>query len=256
MAHVRVFSQLCNIQGMYPILNLSNFYPHVLTLTLRHHDWWSWENDARLYIGNDLPNLFRGSLPASLQEFRMELESLERKKDQIDYVASQMVQSWRFSRTDGVAMTAQVEDFELDTWRGSSTWESTRWLRDEIAPETLQYYVKTVVWRPNLQATVSSTDRLPGIYVPESFATLQPNNFDNVHTNSLEAAGVPPGTSAETVKEILIQSGAVNDLWTSEDDGEEDDDEVDDDEGDDDEEDDDEVDDDEVDDDEGDDDEE
>ncbi|KAH8881046.1 hypothetical protein GQ53DRAFT_519524 [Thozetella sp. PMI_491] len=207
LSHVRVFSQLCNAGGIREILGLNYFYPRVFTLTLRHHDWWEWETDKRLYIGDNLPNYIDGNLPASLQEFRMELESLQRKRTQIDYVATQMVESWSFMRRDGVRMTAQESDFETDDWTGSSIWEGMRWLRDESGPETLSYYVKTVVWRPAKgfasKNKTAHPGRLPELHVPRHFPALPHANLDRVLVRTLNNLEVVPGTPAEMVREIL-----------------------------------------------------
>ena len=96
-------------------------------------------------------------LPASVCEFRMELESLERKKDQIASIGRQMVATWQFQRKDGVFMVARPTDegpnpLPVMRWSGPSTWEQQRWIRDESRPETVDYYVATVVWRPDRRA--------------------------------------------------------------------------------------------------------
>lgn len=71
------------------LLDLPNFCPLRVTITVRHTDWWNWEDDHVLRIAVDWVN--KCKFPASVNEIRLELESLSRKKDQIDSVAEQMV---------------------------------------------------------------------------------------------------------------------------------------------------------------------
>ena len=86
------------------------------------------------------------------------LKDLQRKKNQIDYIAREVIKKWHFCRKDNMVMTAAAKDCAMTTWSGSSTWEEERWVRDETKPETNEYYVKTVVFRPNQE--IASKNRI------------------------------------------------------------------------------------------------
>lgn len=113
--------------------------------------WW-WENDEPLRIeGNWLTNLAL-YLPGSVREIHIEMESLERKKEQIDWIAKQMAEKWYFKRKDGVVLFPDVtgKDVKIDRWSGSSAWGGKTWTRDESAPGRVDYYIATVTFRPQL----------------------------------------------------------------------------------------------------------
>ena len=80
---------------------------------------------------------------------RIELESLEQKKEQVNAIAKQMSERWFFKRMDGVALypDASGRAIEIDKWTGSSTWNSHTWTRDEARPGQIDYYVASVVFR-------------------------------------------------------------------------------------------------------------
>lgn len=132
----------------YPPLYLELLYTDALVYVPR----WSWEIDEPLrFMGNFIARLER-HLPGSVREIHIELESLERKKDQIDWIAKQMAEKWYFKRKDGVALFPDVtgKDVKIDRWSGSSRWGGETWTRDESAPGRLDYYIATVTFRPRL----------------------------------------------------------------------------------------------------------
>lgn len=193
--HVRVFAQLCSLEDgdeIGTILDLQHFFPRQITITIRHHDWWSWENDARLCIEADWVNNCR--LPDSVKVFAMELESLQRKKPQVDDIAHQMVEGWSFLRKDETIMSAKQEDCSVDTWSGSSTWEQERWIRDETKPDTNEYYVKTIRWKPNPRLTKCKSPC--SLRASHTFAEIQ-SGRSYITTGQLEAAAVPLGLTAD-----------------------------------------------------------
>lgn len=113
--------------------------------------WW-WESDESLRFEGDWLASSEGYLPASVREINIEIESLERKKDQIDWIAKKMAENWYFKRKDGVALFPDVtgKDVKIDRWSGSSTWDGHTWTRDESAPGRIDYYIATVTFRPQL----------------------------------------------------------------------------------------------------------
>jgi hypothetical protein len=89
-------------------------------------------------------------MPASVRELHIELESLERKKEQVDAIAKQMAEKWYFTKQDGVTLFPDVSGkaVKIDRWSGSSTWDGQTWQRDESAPGRIDYYIATVAFRP------------------------------------------------------------------------------------------------------------
>jgi hypothetical protein len=147
--HVRVFPQLYALesgQRLQDILNLKFFYPKVITITIRHTDWWFWESDNNLHFDATWVDFCR--FPNSLTELRVAFESLERKKEQIDDVVKQAMEGWVFRRKDDTELSAKDCQPEIMRWSGSATWGHHRWIRDETGPNKLDYYVSTVTWRP------------------------------------------------------------------------------------------------------------
>ncbi|KAK4208460.1 hypothetical protein QBC37DRAFT_240955, partial [Rhypophila decipiens] len=112
--------------------------------------WW-WESDHRLTFNGDWLVACREHIPSSVREFYIELESLERKKEQVNLIAQQMAEKWYFVREDGVALFPDFsgKSVKIDRWSGSSTWQNHTWTRDESAPGRIDYYIATVVFRPH-----------------------------------------------------------------------------------------------------------
>jgi hypothetical protein len=158
-------------------------------------DWWFWENDERLHI--DSKWILKCQLPHSVEEFCMELESLERRKDQIDYIAKHMVEDWWFARSDNMSMKARTEDFVVNKWRGSSTWNDHRWLRDEVAPSLNEYYVKTVVFKPDESLKEPFFNLSPKLSVPNTFPILATFSHSSLPTRILDRAGILSQDPAE-----------------------------------------------------------
>lgn len=149
---LRVFAQMYMLEAdhLVALLQTPYLYPRSLTLTIRHADWWWWETDAALrFEGSWLAGVCR-ALPSSVREVHIELESLERKKKQVDAIAKQMGEKWFFSRTDGVVLYPDVtgKAVTVERWTGSSTWHGETWTRDETKPGQIEYYVADVVFRP------------------------------------------------------------------------------------------------------------
>jgi hypothetical protein len=216
LAHVRIFAQLWSLepgQTLRPILHMQHFSPLSLTITIRHTDWWSWESDAHLSLSAQFIRCNR--FPTSLLNVNLELESLARKKPQIDYIASRICQSWFLetaSSGGGEApqvMTAKEADCVTSTWTGTSIWNDARWIRDETEPETLEYYVKTVVFRMHKDTTTNEkpTSKRPDIRVPRE---LQPPIFTphaSIPTSVLRDAGLQAGATAEEALAAFNASG-------------------------------------------------
>lgn len=203
---VQIFAQQCSMEGLKDILTLEKFFPRTLTITIRHTDWYEWEMDQRLWIGKRVGHGgLTTPIPASVRELRIELESLKRKKDQVEYVAGEMANKWWFQRTDGVVMMAQREG-KVWEWEGSSTWEGERWVRDESKPGVVEYYNKTVTWRPSPETRVAELKEREDIHTPETFKKIE-GGRRFLNAEELDRAGVPDGTPADEAIRM------VRELW-------------------------------------------
>ena len=150
--------------------------------------------------------------PDSVRELRFELESLERRKDQINSIANQMIGKWQFRRKDGVRLSAEHSSIAIMRWSGSSTWAGERWVRDETRPETLDYYVATITFKPVRNASANEKE-------PEATENFAPNlevhgftplalSHVAIPTLALKEANVPPGTpAADAVRMVENSSG-------------------------------------------------
>ncbi|KAM7211329.1 hypothetical protein V8F06_013285 [Rhypophila decipiens] len=152
---LRLFAQMWAVEGgrvggFMRDLVRHGVGPRSVTLTIRHTDWWWWESNHPLTFKGDWLTACKGNIPSSVREFHIELESLERKKDQVDSIAQQMAEKWYFVRKDGVALFPDFsgKSVKIDRWSGSSTWQNHTWARDESAPGRIDYYIATVVFRP------------------------------------------------------------------------------------------------------------
>ncbi|KAG9525282.1 hypothetical protein KCU93_g5940, partial [Aureobasidium melanogenum] len=226
--HVRVFPQLYaleNGQKLQEILNLRFFYPKVITITIRHTDWWFWESDNNLHFDATWVDFCR--FPNSLTELRVAFESLERKKDQIDDVVRQAIESWVFRRKDDTELSAKHCEPEIMRWNGSATWHHHRWIRDETGPNKLDYYVSTVTWRP-----VGSTtkEEAPGAHMTGSrrFPNLDAIGYTqlndptpSVPISFIRNADLPLDAPTEDIRRLLVQPSSEEE--EDEDEDEEDD---------------------------------
>lgn len=197
LAHVRVFAQLCILEPgdeLGQILGMAHFFPRIVTVTVRHTDWWYWEDDEPLQIGAQW--VTECEVPESVAELRLELESLKRKRPSIERVAGEICAGWRFGKRGGQVMMAKEADCEDSDWTGASTWDRQRWVRDEdeAMPNTLAYFVRTVVFKDAPPANAESR-QAESIEVPYEF---QPRLDYGAYLSAeqLEDAGVPPGASA------------------------------------------------------------
>ncbi|VUC31847.1 unnamed protein product [Clonostachys rosea] len=148
ISNLRVFAQMCMLEegALAKVLAVPEFYPSIVTLTIRHTDWWGWEHDQPLiFNGNWLEGVSK-VMPPSVRELNIELESVDRKKFQVDEIAKQMMEKWFFRRTDG--MTLYASEQRESHWRGTSRWERLRWVRDEILEGVIDYYVATLTFVP------------------------------------------------------------------------------------------------------------
>ncbi|KAL7787056.1 hypothetical protein V8C37DRAFT_391293 [Trichoderma ceciliae] len=151
---LHVFAQMYRVEqgGLAVLLSTPGLHPRQLTLTIRHTDWWLWENDEPLRFEAEWIRGVSRAMSSSTREFRIELESLERKKDQVDAIGKHMAEHWFFERIDGTVLYADVSGKcqKVSRWTGTSTWHDHRWTRDENKDGKLDYYILTITFEPEL----------------------------------------------------------------------------------------------------------
>ena len=119
LEHVRICAQLWCLEpggSLQTLLDIECFHPKKITITVRHTDFWWWENDKALAIKGQWVNTC--VFPDSLRILNIEIESLERKKNQIDDLAAQIVKRWCFKRRSSSHMVPGEKPIEIYRWSG------------------------------------------------------------------------------------------------------------------------------------------
>ncbi|KAJ9658325.1 hypothetical protein H2198_003755 [Neophaeococcomyces mojaviensis] len=206
ISHIQVFAQLYRIEqgGLPEVLNIPYFMPRTITITIRHTDIWYWETDEPIHIGS--PWVSQCRLPSSVNKLRMQIESLQRKKEQVDCITSRLRNEWCFTRTDDVQLTASNSKSTSEVWKGSSTWQGQRWIRDEDdnEPGVLQFYIVTINFQPEDPIGDAEghkprkTSSLETLRVTSEIAsrTRINSNKPYLSTREMAEAGVRPDTPA------------------------------------------------------------
>ena len=218
--NIQIFSQLYILEpgnALNGVLQIPHFMPRTVTITIRHTDIWWWENDHQIHINT--PWVKSARFPTSTNTLRIQLESLERRKPQIDYVADRAQKEWFFIRADDVHLVSTSPPSEL-RWTGSSTWQDSRWLRDEDdrEPGILHYYVSTLTFIPanklddaaGYESRNARQTNIPSkIEVPFEIAEktlIRGNNYTQIHVQALADVGVTNETPASEAVRILTES--------------------------------------------------
>ncbi|KAJ6783951.1 hypothetical protein PWT90_02134 [Aphanocladium album] len=150
---LRIFTQMFMLEDdklaefleQFPDLSFRRLF-----ITIRHADFWFWEDDEPLrFEGEWIPRVCR-ALPPTVREVIIEMETVKRKSMQLDDIANQMGQRWHFRTKDGKALFADstANSHEVSSWQGSSIWHRQRWVRDEISNGIIEYYVGSVRFKP------------------------------------------------------------------------------------------------------------
>ena len=103
---------------------------------------------------------------------------------------------------------AKGEDVTISRWTGSSTWGDRRWIRDESRPNEIDYYLKTVTWKPAPEVNRSGDSlQCPNLDVPAGIVRQPAPNvgiFSDVSPEDVAEAEFPPDASPELVKSSII----------------------------------------------------
>ncbi|KAH8169429.1 hypothetical protein LIA77_11555 [Sarocladium implicatum] len=152
MSSLRVFAQMYKLEcgDLDKFLRMTKLHPRTFTLTVRHADWWFWEHDDPLRFEAGWLECVALSLSPLTNEVILELETVSRKKDQLDYIVAHICRTWFFERKDGVVLYGDTTggSNRVSRWQGASAWHSQRWVRDESAPGKIEYYIVAVPFRP------------------------------------------------------------------------------------------------------------
>lgn len=143
--HVHFFTQLYRLESRVVdgYNNLPQFRPKKITITVRHSDWWYWEQDAPLRITDQWTSTFKA--PNELQQLKIEFETIERKKGQLDTIIQKQVLGWQFKLKDNTPL--EVTGSEASSWTGRSDLDNRKWRFHGSGPE-MKYYVVVITWRP------------------------------------------------------------------------------------------------------------
>ncbi|RDW61148.1 uncharacterized protein DSM5745_10646 [Aspergillus mulundensis] len=214
MGDVRVFAQMYLLEPgtlLQNVFDTRGLCPKRVHLTLRYTDFWHWEMNERLRIGGDWVRRVR--FPDSVRSFVVDFESLERRKGEIDILVAAAVEKWVFKRKDGRVLAANRDDLETMKWTGSSMFERTRWIRDEVRPGELDYYVLTATWKlqPPSPDTVPADGTDMNIRVPHTYQQPAPPYLgrDTINEDDMDEAGVDMDTPAEQAVHAIDQAAAV-----------------------------------------------
>ncbi|KAK0837940.1 hypothetical protein LTS16_007340 [Friedmanniomyces endolithicus] len=145
-----------------------DFQPRVFRLTIRHTDWWSWENDAPLRLQDtwvkallDAPEL------RSTPILKLELETLDYKADQLAVIVDRIKKLESAERSSHyVGDYPTMTRFELADEQDTSTWEGPTNIDGRVRQAykdkaTLTYHVVTLTW--NLRFTSLPHASVPGL---------------------------------------------------------------------------------------------
>ncbi|KAJ7669284.1 hypothetical protein DFH06DRAFT_947639, partial [Mycena polygramma] len=91
-----------------------------VVVTVRHSDWWYWENGEDLHINepDEQWGQWIGSMPG-LQEFELEFETLDAKREQLEERV-QVALGWKFPITNGGSLVHDGEEPAKSAWLSSS----------------------------------------------------------------------------------------------------------------------------------------
>ena len=138
LKYVHLFTQQTWLEGGFTHFTdlWKSTTPTHLTITLRHSDWWWWEREAPLalepkYPGIPRPNVIsQPSDPfdkrswggafqkiSGLETFVLELETVEKKKGELDAIVSR-APGWRFALHDGQVLVLDESRTTETGWLG------------------------------------------------------------------------------------------------------------------------------------------
>ncbi|KAJ4312666.1 hypothetical protein N0V84_009810 [Fusarium piperis] len=211
IAGIRVFPQMFKLEEgeLERLLRMPYMDPKRLTITIRHADWWRWEDDAPLFFNGFWIGDVSDELSPSLNEICIEMETLERKKRQVDRIAKMMIERWFFKKPDGTVLLADTEGStrQESRWRGTSRWHNKRWTRDETEEGVIDYYIVSVTFRPR-----QVIERNGGKVSEHASNRAESDNYDYDELR----LDLPDETPMECARPFIDESGEFS-WWCGED---------------------------------------
>lgn len=153
IADLRVFACPETLQRpfFHAVLSTRDFYPRRVTLTFRHVQWMGWKSDQPLVLPAAWIPAFSRMLSPSTRVVLIELETVARKKEQVDFIAAQISRRWFFKRPDGAVLYADATEQSnvVTKWTGRSVlgYIPERWVRDEVREGEIEYCVVRVPFK-------------------------------------------------------------------------------------------------------------
>ena len=142
--------------------------PKVFQITIRHTDWWDWETDADLRFNEDwIKALLDCEHMGGINEFRLELDTLDRKKAQLQPILDRLIKlegrhilENPFSQT-----TTSTTKFVCSDPPQFSPWEGPSRINDQerdvyAGQAKLKYHIVTLSWRAVPAPTPEDPDSL------------------------------------------------------------------------------------------------
>ncbi|KAL4950579.1 hypothetical protein BDW69DRAFT_197146 [Aspergillus filifer] len=172
--------------------------PGTRLVTIRYTDFWFWESTEKLRIKGRWVD--ECVFPESVKRVVVDFEMIERRKEEVDIIVAQALERWIFKRKDDRVFTAKKEDLTVSRWTGSSMFGGRRWIRDEVRPGELDYYVLTATWKVNSEKDSAVMMQSPTWGTSNSNVAV-PNDF---------VQPVPPFLGAANLDYIDLQRAEVN----------------------------------------------
>ncbi|KAH7877114.1 uncharacterized protein C8R40DRAFT_1068316 [Lentinula edodes] len=115
---VHFFTQQYYLEGDFPeICKLPSMRPRSLKITLRHGDWWWWEDNHPLHL-NDVWST-GSDYSTRLEEVILELETMERDKEQI-YAIAERIKKYTHTLNNGKTLSTAGNPIVKKEWMGPS----------------------------------------------------------------------------------------------------------------------------------------
>ncbi|KAJ7723387.1 hypothetical protein B0H16DRAFT_340757 [Mycena metata] len=116
---VRFFAQMFWLEGRGPQVWAAGLTVRKLVITIRHSDWWYWEDGEDLRMNDPTQgwDAWVRSLPG-LEEIQLELETLDAKREQLEERV-QVARGWTFPTQTGGRLVHDGEEPRKSTWFGS-----------------------------------------------------------------------------------------------------------------------------------------
>jgi hypothetical protein len=142
--------------------------PRCLRLTIRHTDWWDWEDDLPLEFQMEwLQRLLDAPWLAFLETFTLELETLESKKDQLKPIVDELLTKVSvprrepFSEPEGSTPLCELRiasPVKIQNWTGPADIAERSYTPYKDLT-TLSYHISILTWTSNVIS--SSPEPIP-----------------------------------------------------------------------------------------------